>query len=136
MKKDFEMQAKEKVMEALRDHFKPEFLNRVDEVIVFHALKPEHIEQIVALQLEKVTARLMEKKIAITVSDAARVWLAQKGYDEKYGARPLKRVIQNELLDPLAMKIIEGAVTEGNEVKVDVEDEKLLVIASSASRAE
>ncbi|MEK7481209.1 MAG: ATP-dependent chaperone ClpB [Patescibacteria group bacterium] len=128
-KKDMETRAKEKIMEALRDQFKPEFLNRIDEVIVFHSLKPENIEQIVNMQLEKVAARLAEKKITIAVSDAARAWFAAKGYDEKYGARPLKRVIQNELLDPLAMKIIEGTVTDGDTVTVDTKDDALTFAA-------
>ncbi|MEK7102362.1 MAG: AAA family ATPase, partial [Patescibacteria group bacterium] len=129
-KKDFEERAKEKIMEALRDHFKPEFLNRIDEVIVFHSLKPEHIERIVELQLAKVSERLAVKKITLTVTPAAKAWLATKGYDEKYGARPLKRVIQSELLDALAMRIIEGAIQEGNTVTVDADKERLSLTAA------
>jgi len=125
--KDPEMRAKDKILEALRDHFKPEFLNRVDELIVFHSLKEAQIRAVVDLQLQRVIERLLEKKITLDITDAAKAWLAYKGYDEKYGARPLKRVIQQELLDPLALRIIEGAVEEGASVRVDVEKEALAV---------
>ncbi|MBF8280647.1 MAG: clpB [Candidatus Magasanikbacteria bacterium] len=117
----------DKVREALRDRFKPEFLNRVDEIIIFHPLREAEIEKIVELQIERVKTRLNEKKISIDVTPAARAYLAKKGFDPVYGARPLKRVIQSELLDPLALKIIEGKVPEGKKVKVDVKNEKLLI---------
>jgi len=105
---------------ALRSHFKPEFLNRVDETIVFHQLGPEHIGRIVEIQLERVKRLLADKHIELEVSAGAMQLLAQKGYDPHYGARPLKRVIQRMLQDPLAMKILEGEFPEGSKVLVDV----------------
>ncbi|HEX5067872.1 MAG TPA: ATP-dependent chaperone ClpB [Myxococcota bacterium] len=107
------------VEEALRAHFKPEFLNRVDETIVFHQLGREHITRIVDIQLERVKQLLAEKRIEIEVTDEAKKLLADKGYDPHYGARPLKRVIQRMLQDPLAMKILEGEFPEGSKVRID-----------------
>jgi ATP-dependent Clp protease ATP-binding subunit ClpB len=107
------------VDEALRAHFKPEFLNRVDETIVFHQLGREHITRIVDIQLARVKQLLAEKRIEIDVTDEAKKLLAEKGYDPNYGARPLKRVIQRMLQDPLAMKILEGEFPEGSRVRVD-----------------
>jgi ATP-dependent Clp protease ATP-binding subunit ClpB len=107
------------VEEALRAHFKPEFLNRVDETIVFHQLGREHITRIVDIQLERVKQLLAERRIEIEVTDEAKKLLADKGYDPHYGARPLKRVIQRMLQDPLAMKILEGEFPEGSRVRVD-----------------
>jgi len=107
------------VDEALRAHFKPEFLNRVDETIVFHQLGREHITRIVDIQLERVKQLLAEKRIEIEVTDPAKKLLADKGYDPHYGARPLKRVIQRMLQDPLAMKILEGEFPEGSRVRID-----------------
>ncbi|HPV70729.1 MAG TPA: AAA family ATPase, partial [Candidatus Magasanikbacteria bacterium] len=115
-----------KIMEVLRDRFKPEFLNRIDEIITFHSLKEKEIEQIVHLQLAKVVARLDEKKIKIKISDKSKKYLAEKGYNPIFGARPLKRVIQTELLDPLALEIIEGKITPGLTVNVDLEKKKLI----------
>jgi ATP-dependent Clp protease ATP-binding subunit ClpB len=107
------------VDEALRSHFKPEFLNRVDETIVFHQLGREHIARIVEIQLERVKRLLSERRIEIEVGDEAKRLLAEKGYDPHYGARPLKRVIQRVLQDPLAMKILEGEFPEGSKVRVE-----------------
>jgi ATP-dependent Clp protease ATP-binding subunit ClpB len=107
------------VEEALRAHFKPEFLNRVDETIVFHQLGRDQIARIVDIQLERVKQLLADKRIEIEVTDEAKKLLAEKGYDPHYGARPLKRVIQRMLQDPLAMKILEGEFPEGSRVRVD-----------------
>jgi ATP-dependent Clp protease ATP-binding subunit ClpA len=112
-------------MEALRDKFRPEFLNRVDEIIMFHPLDKKQIREIVDLQLELVAKRLAEKKITIEVTKKAKDWLAEKGYDPNLGARPLKRIIQTELLDALAMEIIDGVIEEGQDVEVDIEKNKL-----------
>jgi ATP-dependent Clp protease ATP-binding subunit ClpB len=109
----------ERVDEALRAHFKPEFLNRIDETIVFHQLGREHFHRIVEIQLERVKKLLAERRITIELTDAAKDLLAEKGYDPHYGARPLKRVIQRLLQDPLAMKILEGEFPEGSKVLVD-----------------
>jgi ATP-dependent Clp protease ATP-binding subunit ClpB len=108
-----------RVDEALRAHFKPEFLNRIDEVIVFHQLGREHFHRIVDIQLERVERLLADRRIAIEVTDAAKDLLGEKGYDPHYGARPLKRVIQRMLQDPLAMKILEGEFPDGSKVLVD-----------------
>ncbi|HZO10015.1 MAG TPA: AAA family ATPase, partial [Myxococcota bacterium] len=107
------------VQEALRASFKPEFLNRVDEAIIFHQLGREQIRRIVDIQLVRVQKLLDERRIELEVSDEARELLAQKGYDPHYGARPLKRVIQRMLQDPLAMKILEGEFPEGSKVRVE-----------------
>ncbi len=108
-----------RVDEALRAHFKPEFLNRIDETIVFHQLGREQFRRIVDIQLERVQRLLHERRIALEVTDAAKELLAEKGYDPHYGARPLKRVIQRMLQDPLAMKILAGEFPEGAKVTVD-----------------
>ena len=94
--------------------------NYCDDIIIFNALQEEHIEKIVDLQLKEVEKRLEGKKISLELNKAAKEWLAKKGYDPVYGARPLKRLIQNELLDELAFQIIEGKVKEGDKVKVSV----------------
>ena len=114
-----------RVDDALRGHFKPEFLNRVDETIVFHQLGREHFHRIVDIQLERVKRLLADRRIEIEVSDAAKDLLAEKGYDPHYGARPLKRVIQRLVQDPLAMKILEGEYPEGAKVRVDADADAL-----------
>ncbi|MEK7508724.1 MAG: AAA family ATPase, partial [Patescibacteria group bacterium] len=126
-KKDPDQIIKDKIMEALREHFKPEFLNRVDEIIIFHSLREKQIEAIVDLQLAKVIARLTGKKIKLEIDAKAKKYLAEKGYDPAFGARPLKRVIQNELLDELALQIIEGKIKDGNKVEVSVQAGKISI---------
>ncbi len=106
-------------MEALRAQFKPEFLNRVDETIIFHQLERKHLARIVEIQLARVQKLLEERRIELLVSDEAKALLAEKGYDPHYGARPLKRVVQRMLQDPLAMKILEGEFPEGSKIRVD-----------------
>jgi ATP-dependent Clp protease ATP-binding subunit ClpB len=108
-----------RVMEALRAHFKPEFLNRVDEVILYHQLGREHIERIVDIQLERVRKLLADRRIQIEFTPEAKRLLAEKGYDPHYGARPLKRVIQRMVQDPLAMQVLEGRFPEGSKVLAD-----------------
>jgi len=107
------------VQEALRSNFKPEFLNRIDETILFHRLGREEFDRIVDIQLARVQTLLDERRIELEVSDEAKRLLAEKGYDPHYGARPLKRVIQRMLQDPLAMRILEGNFPEGSKVFVD-----------------
>jgi ATP-dependent Clp protease ATP-binding subunit ClpB len=111
---------KQEVMQALREHFRPEFLNRVDDVVVFHPLDRSHIRQIVDIQLARLQARLADRKLALVFTDAAKDWLAERGYDPVYGARPLKRVIQNAVETALAQQIIGGQVRDGAQVRVDV----------------
>jgi ATP-dependent Clp protease ATP-binding subunit ClpB len=108
-----------RVMEAMRAHFKPEFLNRVDEIIIYHQLERSQIGRIVDIQLERVKRLLAEKRIEIELTDAAKELLAERGYDPQYGARPLKRAIQRLVQDPLAMRILEGDFPEGSKIAVD-----------------
>ena len=117
---------KRQVTEALRQHFRPEFLNRVDEVIFFHALGLEHMKTIVGIQVRGLLKRLEDRKIHIELSDAAKALLVSEGYDPMYGARPLKRMIQRRVLDPLAMRVLEGEFGEGDRVRVDVGDNGLV----------
>jgi ATP-dependent Clp protease ATP-binding subunit ClpB len=112
---------RERVMEDLRQHFRPEFLNRVDEVIVFHALGREHLRQIVDIQLDRVVKRLADQKILLTVTEAGKKMLAAEGYDRVFGARPLKRVIQNKLLDVVSLEILAGRIKSGDKVVADVD---------------
>jgi len=118
---------KEKVMESLRESFRPEFLNRVDEIIIFNYLGKPEIRKIVDLELEKVARRLENKKIKIRVLEKAKKLLAEQGFDPNLGARPLKRVIQRKVLDPLALKIVAGQVGSGEEVVVDVLGKEIIV---------
>jgi ATP-dependent Clp protease ATP-binding subunit ClpB len=111
---------KEAVTEELRRQFRPEFLNRVDEIIVFHALSEEHLKQIVDIQLGGLRKRLAERHIRLDLSDAARSHLVRSGYDPNYGARPLKRAIQREIETPLARRILSGEVHDGESVFIDV----------------
>lgn len=111
---------KEKIDEILRDHFKLEFLNRIDEIVIFKNLSKESLERIIDLELDKVEQRLKNKNIAIKISPKVKKHLADKGYDPAFGARPLKRVIQNMILDELALNIIEGKVKDGDKVLLDI----------------
>jgi ATP-dependent Clp protease ATP-binding subunit ClpB len=110
---------KQAVLEEMRRHFRPEFLNRVDEIIVFHALSEEHLKQIVEIQLGYLRKRLAERHIQIELTDAAREYLVRIGYDPAYGARPLKRAIQKEVETPMARLILQGEVRDGHKVAVD-----------------
>jgi ATP-dependent Clp protease ATP-binding subunit ClpB len=107
------------VRDALRKAFKPEFLNRIDETIIFHTLKREHLEQIVEIQLRYLKQRLKDRQLEVDFSDAAKKQLMDEGYDPVYGARPLKRVIQQRLENPLASEIISGKFSEGDKIRVD-----------------
>ncbi|HEV2797467.1 MAG TPA: ATP-dependent chaperone ClpB [Nocardioides sp.] len=118
---------RESVMGVVRAHFKPEFLNRLDEVVMFEALSMADLSHIVDLQLTLLEKRLAVRRITIAVTDAARAWLAETGYDPAYGARPLRRLIQSAIGDPLARKLIAGEVTDGGSVTVDVGDEGLVL---------
>jgi ATP-dependent Clp protease ATP-binding subunit ClpB len=122
---DDEQEIERRVDEALRAQFKPEFLNRVDETIVFHQLGREQIDHIVDIQLGRVGRLLSDRRIEVEVTPAARQLLGDKGYDPHYGARPLKRVIQRLVQDPLAMRILEGEFPEGSKVVVDASGDAL-----------
>ena len=108
------------ILSELDRHFRPEFLNRLDETIIFHSLTREHIVRIVDLQLHRLRQILLDRRISIELSEAAKMLLAETGWDPVFGARPLKRAIQRGLQDPLAMAIIEGTVGEGDHVWADV----------------
>ncbi|MHB8147764.1 MAG: AAA family ATPase, partial [Vulcanimicrobiaceae bacterium] len=110
------------VMEELRAHFRPEFLNRVDEIIVFHALTEEQLGEIVEIQLQRLRARLEERRITLVLSASAKLHLVRAGFDPNYGARPLKRTIQKELETPLGRRILSGDITDGNTVEVGFND--------------
>jgi len=110
---------REKVMAEVRATFRPEFVNRVDEIVVFEPLGREEIAEIVEIQLRGLERRLAERKLHVTLTDAAREYLAEKGYDPTFGARPLKRLIQREVQDQLAMELLSGNVLEGDEVTID-----------------
>lgn len=115
---------KSRVMEVLRQSFKPEFLNRIDDIIIFHALTREHIRQIVDIQLKYLEGLLANRKLLLKLDEAAKDRLATLGYDPNYGARPLKRVIQKEVQNPLAMEILSGKYKEGDTVHITVEGDK------------
>jgi ATP-dependent Clp protease ATP-binding subunit ClpB len=120
-----EAEMRRRVMEALRQHFRPEFLNRVDDIVIFHPLDAEMLKRIVAIQVAQVQKRLADRKIEIELTEQAKELLAEEGFDLVYGARPLKRVIQRDVLNPLAAKILSGEVKEGSRVVVDAEGRKL-----------
>jgi ATP-dependent Clp protease ATP-binding subunit ClpB len=113
------------VTEALRQHFRPEFLNRVDEIIFFHTLSLAQMTQIIDIQIRALLKRLEERKIHVELTDAAKRFVLTEGYDLRYGARPLKRTIQRRVLDPLALRVLEGEFREGDHVTIDVRGEGL-----------
>jgi ATP-dependent Clp protease ATP-binding subunit ClpB len=115
------------VMEVVRAAFRPEFLNRLDEIILFHRLFRGHMDDIVDIQLGRLAALLAERDLEIELDAAARAWLAEAGFDAVYGARPLKRVIQSALQNPLATMILEGKVKEGEPVNVSAGDGALII---------
>jgi ATP-dependent Clp protease ATP-binding subunit ClpB len=117
--------ARDAVMEAIRAHFRPEFLNRIDEIVFFKRLGRAEIDRIVGVQLKRLEKLLSDRRITIEIDDAAMHWLAERGYDPVYGARPLKRAIQKELQDPLARMILEGRIKDGEDVKVTVDQGSL-----------
>ena len=116
----------DQVMNVVRGHFRPEFLNRLDEIVLFHRLGMEHMAPIVDIQVARVQKLLKDRKIVLDLTDGARKWLARVGYDPVYGARPLKRAVQRHLQDPLAEKLLAGEVPDGSAVKVDEGDGELL----------
>jgi ATP-dependent Clp protease ATP-binding subunit ClpB len=122
--------ARDEVMAVVKASFRPEFLNRVDEIILFHRLRRENMGAIVKIQLKRLEALLAERKISLALDEQAIAWLAEKGYDPAYGARPLKRVIQKELQDPLAEKILGGDILDGSTVDVGTGSDRLLFVSN------
>ncbi|MEX2186421.1 MAG: AAA family ATPase, partial [Pirellulales bacterium] len=116
----------ERVMMAVRGHFRPEFLNRVDDLIVFGRLSKEELREIVDIQLSQLQRRLAERHIILDLTDAAKDLLADEGFDPVYGARPLKRVIQKRLADALAMKLLVGEYSDGDTINVDAHNGEMV----------
>jgi ATP-dependent Clp protease ATP-binding subunit ClpC len=126
---------KQNVMEELKKTFRPEFLNRIDDVIVFHPLKEEHLEEIVSLMVNQLRKRLSEQGIEFRLTDEAKRYLAKEGFDPSYGARPLRRAIQKNIEDRLSEELLRGNVARGNSVVIDVKDGKLVVEKEDARSA-
>ncbi|KND16462.1 ATPase AAA [Pannonibacter phragmitetus] len=124
---------RDEVMGVVRSHFRPEFLNRLDEIVLFHRLQRNQMASIVSIQLERLRALLADRKITLDLDDSAIGWLSQKGYDAAYGARPLKRVIQKDVQDPLAEKILSGTVKDGDHVAVSAGTDRLIFTTGPAS---
>jgi ATP-dependent Clp protease ATP-binding subunit ClpB len=119
-------QVKEKAFGILREHFRPEFLNRVDEIVVFNPLRTDELTKIVDIQVERIKKRLEEKKLKLELTDDAKEHLARVGYDPTFGARPLKRLIQKELENELARELLSGNFTEGDTIKADYDGDKVI----------
>jgi len=132
---DDEKQVREAVLEELRGHFKPEFLNRIDDVVIFHQLSREEIGQIIDVQLERLRQMLRERDITLMLDDSARALLAREGYDPMYGARPLKRAIQTLIQNPLASKLLRGEIAPGQSIRVSADGEQLKFATEMAAAA-
>src|SRR5204862_4436516 len=120
---DREKEAESRIREALRETFRPEFLNRVDDIVIFHMLGQPQIEQIVEIQLTGLRKMLAEKSIELKLSPAARALITREGWDQQYGARPLRRAIQRLIQDPLAMKLLDGTIAPGEHVTAEATGE-------------
>src|SRR5207249_5958326 len=127
-----EAEMRSRALEVLRGHFRPEFLNRIDDIVVFHPLTPEQLATIVELQVRQLSGRLQDKHITLVLTDRAKQHLARVGYDVVYGARPLKRLLVREIINPLALKLLDGTVKEGQTVRVDEKDGRLVFLHSSS----
>ena len=128
-------QVREQVMDVVRGHFKPEFLNRVDETILFHRLKREDMGKIVDIQMQRLQKLLMDRKITLKLDDTAKEWLGKKGYEPAYGARPLKRAIQKYVQDPLAEMLLDGKVHDGETVKITAGKDGLMFNGAAVKKA-
>jgi ATP-dependent Clp protease ATP-binding subunit ClpB len=115
------------VMAQVREHFTPEFLNRVDDIVIFNRLRPEHLEKIVELQVARAQERLAERRVSLQLTARAKKFLAEEGFDPVYGARPLRRAVQRYVIDPLATRLLEGAIHSGQTVTVDRDGAEELV---------
>ena len=131
-----EISLKEKIEERLKDYFRPEFLNRIDEIIIFKPLGQKEMEKILEIQFEKIKKRLEEKRIFISLTDKAKKYLAKKGYDPNFGARPLKRAIQKYIQDPLSLALLKGEFMEGDRILADWKTEERLEFTKMEERAD
>ena len=127
---------KEAVLTEMRHHFRPEFLNRVDEIVVFHSLTEEDLKKILGVQLERLRSRLAERHIEIVLTEVAATHLAREGYDPVYGARPLKRAIQKELETPIGRRLLAGEIKDGDKVIVGWKDGNFTFSTKATERAE
>jgi ATP-dependent Clp protease ATP-binding subunit ClpB len=130
---DDEKQVREAVIQILREHFKPEFLNRIDDIVIFRRLSREQIAQIIDVQLERLRAMLHERNISLELKDSARELLAREGYDPNFGARPLKRAIQTLIQNPLAMKLLRGEILPGQTIIVSARDGEMKFTTEAAA---
>jgi ATP-dependent Clp protease ATP-binding subunit ClpB len=131
-----EEEMRRRVMDALRSHFRPEFLNRIDETIIFRPLSEEQLQDIVDIQLDQLNQRLAERQMRLEVTPAARQWLAEHGYDPTFGARPLKRLIQREVLDRLARLVLSGELRDGETATIDSDGNQLVFETEHAEEKE
>jgi len=120
-----EQEAHQKIQKNLKETFRPEFLNRIDEIIIFHTLSQEQVKQIVEFQMKEISARLAEQGLTVELTEAARKWLAEEGYDPQFGARPLKRTLQRRVESPLSIQLLNGVFQSGDTVVIDVGEEGL-----------
>jgi ATP-dependent Clp protease ATP-binding subunit ClpB len=134
-REDGHREMRERLMEELQRNFRPEFLNRVDDIMVFNRLDRSHLDKIVDLQLEYLRKRLQDKKITLDVAESAKTILLRDGYDEQFGARPLKRAIQRLIQDPLALKLLEGDFVEGDTILAEADGDDQLKFTKTASAA-
>jgi ATP-dependent Clp protease ATP-binding subunit ClpB len=118
----------ERAMDALRETFKPEFLNRIDDIVIFRTLSMADIERIIDIQLDLIRKRLQQRKLSLELTEEAKNYIALSGYSPAYGARPLKRVLQKQILDPLALRLLEGDFVEGERIVIDQEDGRVIFI--------
>jgi len=116
------------VLTALRAQFRPEFLNRIDDIVIFHPLGLPELMSIIEIQMKNLKQRLAEKKLTLALTDRAKKYLAQEGYDPIYGARPLKRIIQRDILNPLALQLLQGDFKEGDTIEADFSPNRNLVL--------
>ncbi|MBV9960220.1 MAG: AAA family ATPase, partial [Acidobacteria bacterium] len=130
---DDEKQVREAVLQTLREHFKPEFLNRIDDIVIFHQLSREQIALIIDVQLEKLRVMLGERGIVLELDDSAKELLTREGYDPNYGARPLKRAIQTLIQNPLAVKLLRGEIAPGQKIRVAAEGDEMKFITEGVA---
>jgi ATP-dependent Clp protease ATP-binding subunit ClpB len=116
---------KKTIMDEVKKSFRPEFINRLDKIILFNPLTEQDLKKIVDLQLQKVKKRIKKQDLFLEVTDKAKILLANKGFDPTFGARPLKRVIQEQILDELSLKLVEGKINEGDKITAIVEDQEI-----------
>ena len=130
---DEERQAQEKIQKALKGTFRPEFLNRIDEIIMFSPLTIEDMREIVVLQMKEIQTRLKENGLKVELTPAAQEWLAQIGYDQTFGARPLRRALQKHVESPLSLRLLSGEFVSGDVIQVDVDEKQEIVFRKSSS---